>query len=268
MAGYFSENLDNLVVGRTMGAASLGFYNRAFQFLAIPVSLVGTTLDRVMFPLLSRTNGDRQRLGQAYGRSITLLALLSLPATVALILLAPEIVHVLLGTEWNPVIAPFQILALATLPRLSAKLARSMVKATGAVYKSAWRQAVFAPLVLLGALVGSRWGLVGVAGGVVLANVVAQAMALELSMKESGLGWRNLARAHGGAAVMAAVTLAVGWPATYLSRSLGVGDVAVLVIVALVMAVAVLGTSVAFPSLLGEDGRRALSFALRRLGRA
>ena len=264
VATYFSDNVDNIVVGRTMGAQALGFYNRAFQLLAIPVQQVSTVLDRVLFPLLSAVQTEPDRLRVAYRRCMALLALISLPGSVALILLAPEIVHVLLGQQWDQVIAPFQVLAIAILPRLSTKFARLMVKATGAVYASAWRQAIFAPLVLVGAWVGSKWGLTGVAVGVVLANFVAQYMALQLSVGQTGLPWPALLRAHTNGILVATVCLAAGWPTVTALHAWGLPDAVVLFATGAVILAAALIVCALWPALfLGDDGRWAVSLVRR-----
>jgi len=264
LASYFADNLDNMVVARVLGAQALGFYNRAFQFLAIPVEQGASVLDRVLFPLMSRVGSDKDRLSVAYRRVVSLMAFLALPMTVAFVVLAPEIVHVMLGNGWDPVILPFQILALATLPRMGSKMARSLAKATGAVYRSAWRTGVFAVLILAGALAGANWGLVGVAVAVVGANIVAQGMTVHLSLKESGLRWTAYFRAHAGGAAVAALALAVAWPLASFLRSMELLDILVLLIVAAIAGLVSLASCRLWPAIfLGSDGRWAAT-ALRR----
>jgi PST family polysaccharide transporter len=46
---YFNRNLDNLLIGKFLGSASLGFYNLAYQLLLFPLSNISSVIGRVMF---------------------------------------------------------------------------------------------------------------------------------------------------------------------------------------------------------------------------
>ena len=52
-------NIDNIVVGRLLGPAALGFYSRAFALMMLPVNLLGTSAQQVLFPRFSRLQNDR-----------------------------------------------------------------------------------------------------------------------------------------------------------------------------------------------------------------
>ena len=64
------------------------------------------------------------------------------------------------------VVVPFRILALGMLFRTSYKMSDSLARATGSVYRRAWRQGIYAALVFGGAWVGQFWGVAGVAYGI------------------------------------------------------------------------------------------------------
>jgi PST family polysaccharide transporter len=196
IANQVAQQGDYLVVGRFLGPAPLGYYGRAYNLMSAPASGFGTILDDVLFPTMARVQGDALRLGAAYRRGVALIGLIVLPASAALVLLAPEFVHVVLGQRWTSVIAPFQILAAGMLFRTSSKMADSLVRATGAVYRRAWRQILYAALVIAGAWVGQRWGIVGVAWGVLLALTVNFLFMAQLSLSESTMPWSDFWRAH------------------------------------------------------------------------
>ena len=46
---YFAQNMDNLLIGRFLGSAPLGFYNLAYNLLVFPTSNVSAVVGRVMF---------------------------------------------------------------------------------------------------------------------------------------------------------------------------------------------------------------------------
>ncbi len=169
LAQAAAQSLDNVVVGRWLGAEALGLYGRAYQITSMPTALLGRAFTIVLFPVLSRVQQDLPRLASAYRQILSVVAVLTLPVVAGAVVLAPELVIVLLGPAWKGVILPLQILAPGIFFRMGFQLNIAAISATGAIYPAAWRQGLYAAAVLTGALIGQHWGLPGVAGGVVCA---------------------------------------------------------------------------------------------------
>jgi O-antigen/teichoic acid export membrane protein len=180
---HLAQGLDNIVVGRWLGAEALGLYGRAYQLISLLPATLGKAMGAVMFPVLSRVQDDRARLAAAYRRSTAVLALLTIPAAAGLIVLAPELIMVMLGGDWLGVIVPLQILAPGIFFRLIFQLSDALGMAAGTVYAVAWRQGAHAAAVLAGALIGQRWGLPGVACGVLVAQVITYALVTQLALR-------------------------------------------------------------------------------------
>ncbi len=208
---------DNLIVGRWLGAEALGVYGRAYQMLVFPVNLFSGVLNNVLFPSFSKLQDDIPRLGRAYRHAVAATSLAYLPLSVALVVLAPELVAVLLGPNWTDVVLPFQILAAGLLFRGS-KVNLAVAHATGAVYSRAWREGIFGVLVVAGALIGLRWGVAGVAAGVLIALFVSYMLMTQLVLSLTAVSWRDYLATNAPAARVAAVTLAATWPLTNLLR--------------------------------------------------
>jgi PST family polysaccharide transporter len=196
IGNYLAIQGDNLVVGRTLGAASLGIYGRAYQFMVMPSSLFGNTLDKVLFPAMSKVQDDKPKLIKAYLTGTSLIALIAIPISVLFVFLAPEIILTLLGPQWTEVINPFRILACSLLFRMSYKMSDSLARATGAVYRRAWRQMLYAGAVFVSSYIGHFWGLNGVAWGVALTLVGNFLMMSQLSINLIGSTWLDLLKAH------------------------------------------------------------------------
>ncbi|HEY9442970.1 MAG TPA: lipopolysaccharide biosynthesis protein [Gemmatimonadales bacterium] len=180
---------DNLVVGRWLGAVPLGTYSRAYQLMAVPAGLLGDVLDKVLFPTMAKVQDDPRRLAAAFLRGTALLALVTLPVSVVAAVLAPELVVVTFGSRWAGLTAPFQVLALGMMFRTCYRMSDSLSRATGRVYRRAWRQALFALLVLLGSLAGQTRGIVGVATGVLVAFFLNYVSMAQLSLKITEVSW-------------------------------------------------------------------------------
>jgi O-antigen/teichoic acid export membrane protein len=216
-----AQGLDNIVVGRWLGAEALGLYGRAYQLISMPPATIGKAMNAVMFPVLSRVQDDRPRLAAAYRRSTAVLALLTIPAAAAAIVLAPELIMVLLGQDWLGVIAPLQILAPGIFFRLIFQLSDALGVAAGTVYAVAWRQGAYAAAVLTGALIGQHWGLPGVAGGVLAAQVVTYALVTQLCLRLTSLSVTAWAAAHVRGLVLGVFAGTGLWLLVTWLRSLG-----------------------------------------------
>jgi PST family polysaccharide transporter len=190
-----AQSLDNVVVGRWLGAEALGLYGRAYQLISMPPAVLGNAIIAVLFPVMARVQHDRARLAAAYRRGTAVLGLLTFPIIAAVLVLAPELVLALLGPAWLGVIVPFQILAPGVFLRMVFQVSDALATATGAVYAIAWRQGVFAAAVLAGAVVGQHWGLPGVAAGVLAAQLLYLGLTTQLSLGLTSLALYGFAAA-------------------------------------------------------------------------
>src|SRR5690606_444762 len=211
LANFLPVQGATLVVGRALGPVALGIYGRAYQLMAAPAASFGDVLDTVLFPAMAKVQHDKSRLAPAYLRSVAVIAAVMLPPSVAIVTLGPEIIRVALGPQWDAAVVPFQILAVGMLFRTSYKMSDSVSRATGAVYRRAWRQVVYAVLVICGALVGQRWGIPGVAIAVVVALGANFMLMAHLSLSVTGLSWREFAAVHLPPAALAATCAPVVW---------------------------------------------------------
>ncbi len=209
-----ANQIDNFVVGRWLGAVALGLYSRAFQLMSVPTALLGDVLDKVLFPTMARVQDDQRRLASAFLQGTAIVVLVTLPAGVIAAILAPDLVAVAFGSKWAALVPPFQILALGMMFRTSFRLSDSLSRATGRVYRRAWRQGVFAALVFFGALIGQHFGgVTGVAVGVLVALFLNYVLMAELALSVGKITWLRYLQSQLPAmrltAVLAAATLAV-----------------------------------------------------------
>ena len=187
--GYF-------VVGRWLGATSLGYYTRADKLILLPRNYVSQSLFQVLFPAMAQRQQGTDRLATIYLHGMEVLSLTALSVSIMLFVAAPEIVSVILGGQWNPVIIILQVLALAVLFQMCDVLNVAAIGAVGAVYRQAWRQGFHGLLVVGGAWFASRWGLAGVATAIVIAQVAAYLLMTELTVSLLAVRWRGLLRCY------------------------------------------------------------------------
>lgn len=258
VGNFIANQGDNLIIGRTLGAGALGIYGRAYQFMVMPASLFGSALDKALFPAMSKVQGEKEKLAKAFLTCVSLIALLALPISFLIVLLAPEIVMVLLGPDWLDVILPLQILACSLLFRMSYKMSDSLARATGSVYSRAWRQWIFASAVLIGSYVGQFWGLHGVAMGVALALVLNFLLMGQLSLSITGVTWMEMFKAHKLAVIWSLVSATAGYLLVTLCRAYSIPQFLTLIVTMVGAAVPMLVAAKYFPSLLVNDDLKKL----------
>ena len=206
--GYF-------VVGRWLGAGALGYFTRADKLILLPRNYVGQSLFHVLFPAMAQRQQGPERLATIYLHGSEVLSLVALPVSAMLFVCAPEIVSVILGGQWGPVVILLQILAFAVLFQMCDILNFAVIGALGAVYRQSWRQGIHAVLVVGGAWYASRWGLEAVVIVIVGAQVLAYLLLTQLTVSLLAVRWRHLLRCclpalWAGAWAAAALWLAAG----------------------------------------------------------
>ncbi|MEI6776517.1 MAG: MOP flippase family protein [Chloroflexales bacterium] len=162
IANYIIRNADYALVGRYLGAVSLGIYTLAYRIMLFPQQSLSLVINRVMFAVLSRID-DEARFRRAYIQLATMIAFLATPIFVLLGALREPLVRAAFGPEWLPA-APL-LLMLAPVG-----LFQSLSGTVGLIYQARartdWllRWGVAAGIITVaGFIIGLRWGIFGMA---------------------------------------------------------------------------------------------------------
>jgi O-antigen/teichoic acid export membrane protein len=208
---YGAGQGDNLVVGRVLGIVALGYYSRAFKLMMILVTYFATVVTKVLFPIMSRLQGQTERLRSTYLTGAAVLALVSAPLGALMVVTAPEIVAVVLGPKWAPAVVPFQILTAGIMLRNVYLMAYCLDGALGRMRNRTVRDGIYALGVILGSLVGTRYGLTGVASGVVLAITLNYFIGAAMSLHLLGASWREYAYSQVPGILLGLLTAALAY---------------------------------------------------------
>jgi PST family polysaccharide transporter len=98
---YLSRNLDKILIGWRHGAQPLGHYERAYYLFVMPVNQLSYPLTNVAVASLSRVRNDRERFRAHYLESLSMLALIGMPASAVLTLTGRDLLVLLLGPQWQ-----------------------------------------------------------------------------------------------------------------------------------------------------------------------
>lgn len=168
LAGYqalnfVARNIDDILIGRFLGASALGYYSMAYRVMMYPLQKVSGVVERVSFPAFSSIQEDRDRIRSGYIKATQYIALVTFPMMAVVMVTAPEFTHVLFGPAWAPAAPLIMILSFAGL-------AGSIGTTVGNIFLVCGRSdlifkwGIFASLCSLAAItIGLVWGLLGVA---------------------------------------------------------------------------------------------------------
>lgn len=173
---------DNLIVGKFIGMEGLGIYALAFQLANLVTANVVVLVNDIFLPLFSKVKGDVDRLSQIYCRMIKFLSFISFPLITALVLGAEPIVYFIYGAKWMDAVIPFQILCAFALGRSISSPSSSLFAAVGRPDIGFKFTAYFTPVFLLSVVLGSQFGVIGVALSTTLVRVAGSVISLYLSL--------------------------------------------------------------------------------------
>lgn len=199
-------NVDYLVIGHRLGDVALGFYLVAYRLPELIVLSFLTVASQVLFPALSRLRDDPARLRAGFVDAMRHVTLFTTLTGGLLACAAPDLVVGVFSASWLPAVDAARLLGVYMVLYAFSFHA-------GDVYKAAGRPWILtctgvAQVVVLLPLLwyASRWGITGVAAGMVVFAVVAVPTKLGIVVRLTGLRVRDLVRAAwpslaGGAAL-------------------------------------------------------------------
>jgi len=168
MLVYLMLNLDDIMVGKVLSTADLGYYQLAFSISALVSTQMTSAVIQVAFPALSMVQNDLPRLRRGYLRTLQLVAVVAIPFAGGLWFIGPQMVEVLLGSRWLPLLPAFEVLVLWGLIRSLGSTSNPLLKAVGKPHivtavqlaTVAMLAATVYPLTKSGGIVGAAWATV------------------------------------------------------------------------------------------------------------
>ncbi|MEO6088966.1 MAG: lipopolysaccharide biosynthesis protein [Umezawaea sp.] len=195
LIGYFSRNVDNVVVSRFLGPAALSFYTVPYRIMLLPVGMLGNVANRITFPVFSKLQHDPERVGSVFLRVTRVIAIPVLPGMATIAVLAPEFVEMVFGAEWLPSAPVVQALAVTGV-------LQSLTTVGGSVFMGMGRADVslrwaWIPLLVVipSFFAGLPWGVVGVAFAYTTATVLITPLLVRAIGRLAGFGLWDWIRA-------------------------------------------------------------------------
>jgi polysaccharide transporter, PST family len=165
LIAYATKNVDNVALGAVWGATPLGWYNRAYQRLMMPLNQINAPMTNVALPVLSRVQHDDATFQRYLAKAQLVACYLTSTLFAVAAGLAVPLVSVLFGPRWSPVAPIFAVLAIGGIFRAVAQIAYWIFLARGRTGAQLRQDLVLRPFIVLAILAGLPWGPLGVAVG-------------------------------------------------------------------------------------------------------
>ena len=177
--GFLITCGDDYFVWGYLGFASLGLYQYAYRFAMMPVGEITSVISQVTFPAYSKLQDDLPRLKDAYLQVLKMTAFLSVPAAFLLAILANDLVVLFLKDRHLPMIPVIQVLAIrgmiCSIGATRGPLFQSIAKHNRGVVLKSIKLAIIVVLIYP---FTKRWGIVGTAWVISIADAMVQPLAV------------------------------------------------------------------------------------------
>jgi len=172
---YLTREGKNLILSKLAGPVFLGLFNKGESLSRIPNQLFMSATVQPVFRAMSKVQDDLDQTKYLFYRMITLLMVYTLPLYVGLWWVAEPFISVVYGKKWLAVAQPMSILALSgfflNIMHPCAVLLDAQNRLTQEMHALVIRLIV----TIAACVIGLKWGLTGVAWGLLATHVFSAA---------------------------------------------------------------------------------------------
>lgn len=162
------SNIDYLLIGKLLSAAALGKYTLAFVLTDTFRNQMTTMINRVMYPVYGKKQGDPKALRNFYFKVVKYNSICIYPVMLFLIILGEPFVTGIFGQKWIETVPPLKVLAFSVMIHIlvnsHAILIRGLGKARLEMRIQFLKAVLYVPTIAVGiyfyGTVGAAWAYV------------------------------------------------------------------------------------------------------------
>ena len=124
-------NIDNLMIGKLLGAGALGAYSLSFSLTEQLRQVMSNVLNKVMSPVFGKNQDDKKRLLSYFLKIINLNALALYPLMTFFLIFAEDVIIGFFGDKWEAAVLPLKILAVAMMIHLLVNSFTALIRGLG-----------------------------------------------------------------------------------------------------------------------------------------
>ena len=162
---FFSRNLDKLLLGKFLGMSSLGYYEKSYKLMTLPISTLTNVLTPTVQPVLANYQNEQKTIHRVYLNFSDTLMLLGFVVAPFLFFASRECILLVFGPQWENAISVFKVLSISVPFQLVDSISGSIFQSTNKVkylFKSGFICAIVNILFLIVGLVTGQLMLVAI----------------------------------------------------------------------------------------------------------
>ncbi|MUH00165.1 oligosaccharide flippase family protein [Scytonema sp. UIC 10036] len=155
---YLNANMDNLVVGKLLGNASLGYYNLAYQITMSFSLIFNSVVNQLGMPVFAQISDEKQQEETLF-RVVEEMSFIIAPIYALLFLIIDKpLIAFVFGSQWTPMSIVIPWLLIFAYFRVINSPLDSMLSAKGRPDLNARVNIYIAPIAVVAFIIGSQYG--------------------------------------------------------------------------------------------------------------
>ena len=183
----FCNNIQGLLIGKFYNPATMGYYSKAKSTEELSSTFISNIIDQVSYPVLAEAQNDKAYMIRMLRKFIGVLAYVTFPIMLVLMLIAKPVFVLLYSERWLPSVPYFQILCFAGIAVCCQGINYYAVAAIGKS-KDLFKWTIIKRFVALCFVVGglALWGINGILLGTVIGTFFVYFVNASLVSKHVG----------------------------------------------------------------------------------
>ncbi len=167
---YFANNFDNYYIGKYFSPFDLGIYSKSFSLISLPTTNISQVLTSVLLPAFSKIQDEKSKVGGYYLNITKFILFITIPLMIVVFLASEPIILLLFGEKWVAAAPFFRIFSFSGILASYNTLTGTVVISQGRDDLINLGTILKRPSVVVGILIGSTFGVMGIAVGKLCAD--------------------------------------------------------------------------------------------------
>lgn len=155
---YFSRNLDKLIIGKYFSMTQLGYYDKSYHLMMLPLQNVSFVIEPVLHPVLSSLQDNKHELKAKNQKLAVIISNISFPIGLVLYFCGAELIKIVYGGQWDAAIPVFRILALSLPLQMIQSTSGPVYQAAGKTNHLFYNGILNTFCTVCGFLIAAHWG--------------------------------------------------------------------------------------------------------------
>jgi len=194
MTALVQGRSDTIIIGGYLNPTAVGLYSVGGEVGSLATTELLSPITNALFAGFSSARRTGEGVGRAYLRAISVVALVVLPASAGVALIARPLMLLAFGARWDAAVPLVQVFACVGVFRVGGAISGALLMAEGVPHIGFRIEAVVTVVRLMALLAAvPAFGLIGAAAAVAVTALVDETIYLVVTFRRSGLRARDLA---------------------------------------------------------------------------